>query len=77
MVEKKGEGLMDETVLCVSMSSISQFHPRLVHSHVHQCVRCNNGVFVVRVVVGVCVFPITSFSNITHSQTGQDETDTK
>ena len=24
-----GEGLMDETVLCVSMSSISSFHPHL------------------------------------------------
>ena len=37
-VEKKGEGLMDETVLCVSMPSFSQLHQNLVHYHVHQCV---------------------------------------
>ena len=37
-VEKKGEGLMDEIVLCVSMPSISPLHLHLVHSHIHQCV---------------------------------------
>ena len=44
-VEKKSEGLINESVLCVSMSSISQFHPNLVHSHLHHCVWCKQWCF--------------------------------
>ena len=71
-VEKKGEGLMDETVLCVSMSSFSSFHQHLVHSHVHQCVMqrwrfCGDWCLLRKRQSGDCVLWQSSANVVTHS----------